>query len=157
MAKIKPIAIIESMSGKVCTHSDTYFATNKQTGKVHTGMLCYPNHGPLTEAQKEVQRKFAALAAAVKDWMAKNPEGSALYKQEMRLYRAQHEVGTFRGWISRKLSKDGSIAPLPEQKPSGNEGTSGSDQNPNPNPGQGGGTTQPGGGGDEDGGGSGLE
>ena len=37
MAEIKPMALIESMKKKVCMHSDVYFRTNKQTGKVTTG------------------------------------------------------------------------------------------------------------------------
>ncbi len=36
MAEIKPMALIESMSKKVCMHSDVYFRTNRQTGKVTT-------------------------------------------------------------------------------------------------------------------------
>ena len=43
MAFIKPMALIESMSKKVCMHSDVYFRTNRQTGKVTTGKLCYPS------------------------------------------------------------------------------------------------------------------
>ena len=31
------------MSKKVCMHSDVYFRTNRQTGKVTTGKLCYPS------------------------------------------------------------------------------------------------------------------
>ena len=37
MAKIKPMALIENMSKKVCMHSDVYFRTNKQTGVVYSG------------------------------------------------------------------------------------------------------------------------
>ena len=37
MAEIKPMALIESMKKKVCMHSDVYFRTNRQTGKVTTG------------------------------------------------------------------------------------------------------------------------
>ena len=36
MAKIRPIATIESMSGKVCKHSDMYFRT---TNKPHKYLL----------------------------------------------------------------------------------------------------------------------
>ena len=43
MAEIKPMALIESMSKKVCEHSDVYFRTNKKTGKVYTGKLCNPS------------------------------------------------------------------------------------------------------------------
>ena len=65
MSRIKPIAIIQSMSGKVCEHSDMYFRTNKQTQKVCTGKICNPSDVVPSEAQLRVQSRFAKISAAV--------------------------------------------------------------------------------------------
>lgn len=66
MAKVKPMALIESMSGKVCTHSDVYFRTNKRNGNVTSGKLCNPFDGEPTADQVEVRTNFATAAATAK-------------------------------------------------------------------------------------------
>ena len=58
MAFIKPMALIESMSKKVCMHSDVYFRTNRQTGKVTTGKLCYPSTKEPNAAQTAAKARF---------------------------------------------------------------------------------------------------
>ena len=65
MSKIRPISIIQSMSGKVCEHSDMYFRTNKQTQQVCTGKICYPSDTELSAAQVRVQERFTKISAAV--------------------------------------------------------------------------------------------
>ena len=57
MAEIKPMALIESMKKKVCEHSDVYFRTNKQTGKVTTGKLCNPSTKEPSAAQTAAKAK----------------------------------------------------------------------------------------------------
>lgn len=66
MAKVKPMALIESMSGKVCMHSDVYFRTNKRNGNVTSGKLCNPFDGEPTANQVEVRSNFATAAATAK-------------------------------------------------------------------------------------------
>ena len=39
------------MRKKVCEHSDVYFRTNRRTGKVTTGKLCYPSDKAPSAAQ----------------------------------------------------------------------------------------------------------
>ncbi len=66
MAKIRPMGLIESMSGKVCMHSDVYFRTNKRNGNVSSGKLCNPFDGEPTADQVEVRTNFATAAATAK-------------------------------------------------------------------------------------------
>lgn len=56
MAKIKPMILIESMSGKVCSHSDTYFAV--RNGVQYTGTRCNIRTTPFSESEIKNQQKF---------------------------------------------------------------------------------------------------
>lgn len=62
MAKIKPMILIESMWGKVCSHSDTYFAL--RNGTQYTGTLCRKRTTPFSEAEIANQQKFKKAHAA---------------------------------------------------------------------------------------------
>ena len=66
MAKIKPMALVESMSGKVCTHSNVYFRTNKRSGNVTSGKLCNPYQGEPSTDQLEVRDNFKTAANTAK-------------------------------------------------------------------------------------------
>ena len=101
MAKIKPVATIESMSGKVCEHSDMYFRTNKQTGKTVTGKLCNPSDAEPTEAQTKVQTRFTKLAEAARAIMA-DPEQRAKYEPA---YKKQRRIGSLLGFIVKRIKK----------------------------------------------------
>ncbi len=115
MAKIKPIELIASMSGKVCQHGDTYFVTNRQTGRVHTGRICNPSNLPPTESQSEVREKFAQRARNTSAWMQSNkpsgsqPKGSELYQKALEAYKAQHKIGSFFGYIASLIDDDGNV------------------------------------------------
>lgn len=61
MAKIKPMALIESMSGKVCSHTNVYFAV--RNGKVYTGTLCNPSTKEPNSAQIAHRQRFATATA----------------------------------------------------------------------------------------------
>ena len=100
MSKIIPISIVQSMSGKVCEHSDMYFRTNKQTGAVSTGKVCYPSDAAPTAAQIKAKERFAKLSAAV-DEILQDPEQKANY---LAAYKAQHKVGSLRGYVFKKIS-----------------------------------------------------
>ena len=82
MAKIKPMALIESMSKKVCMHSDVYFRTNKKTGAVYSGKLCNPSQKPLTESQEKAKRRFAKVSTAVRT-ILEDPEQRAVLEALM--------------------------------------------------------------------------
>ena len=101
MAEIKPMALIESMKKKVCEHSDVYFRTNKQTGKVTTGKLCYPSDKEPSAAQVAAKARFAKVAAAVRAILAGTSEQKAALEAE---YKAQHKYGSLFGYAMHKLN-----------------------------------------------------
>jgi len=64
------MALVESMSGKVCGHSDTYFRTNRRSGNVSTGKVCYPSTAAPTTNQTAARTKFASAIASAKAILA---------------------------------------------------------------------------------------
>jgi len=70
MSKIKPMALVESMSGKVCEHSDVYFRTNKRTGQVSSGKMCNPYTGAPSTNQAAARTLFASAIASAKAILA---------------------------------------------------------------------------------------
>lgn len=100
MSKIKPIAIIQSMSGKVCEHSDMYFRTNRQTQKVYTGKICNPSNTAPSEAQVRVMNRFAKISAAVQELLADPAE----YAKWEKAYLAQHKIGSLNGYVFAKIN-----------------------------------------------------
>ena len=64
MAKIEPMDLVKSMSGKVCGHSDISFAKKGKTQ--YTMKRCNPRTTPYTEAELARQEKFAQVRAAMK-------------------------------------------------------------------------------------------
>ena len=103
MAEIKPMALIESMKKKVCEHSDVYFRTNKQTGKVTTGKLCNPSTKEPSAAQIKAKERFAKVSAAVRAILAGTSEQKTQLETE---YKAQHKYGSLFGYAMHKLNSD---------------------------------------------------
>ena len=101
MAEIKPMALIESMKKKVCEHSDVYFRTNKQTGKVTTGKLCNPSTKEPSAAQIKAKERFAKVSAAVRAILAGTSEQKTQLEAE---YKAQHKYGSLFGYAMHKLN-----------------------------------------------------
>ena len=102
MAKIKPMALIESMSKKVCEHSDVYFRTNKQTGVTYTGKLCNPSTQEPSAAQTAAKARFAKVVAAVRTILA-DPTEKAKLKAE---FKAQTKIGSLFGYAMHKLNSN---------------------------------------------------
>ena len=94
------MALIESMKKKVCGHSDVYFRTNKQTGKVTTGKLCNPSDKQPSEAQLKVRNRFKKVAAAIREILA-DPEQKSKLEAE---YNAQNKYGSLFGYAMHKLN-----------------------------------------------------
>jgi len=115
MAKITPSELIQNMSGKICAHSDTYFATNKQTGNVYAAKICNPSQEPATAKQTEVRAKFASRGLQVKAWFAtnkpteSNPKGTELYIAAKAKFKSQHKIGSFAGYVAKYLQDDGTM------------------------------------------------
>ena len=102
MAKIKPMALIESMSKKVCEHSDVYFRTNKQTGVTYTGKLCNPSTKEPSAAQTAAKARFAKVVAAVRTILT-DPTEKAKLKAE---FKAQTKIGSLFGYAMHKLNSN---------------------------------------------------
>lgn len=64
MAKIIPMDLLSSLSGKVCGHSDISFAKKGKTQ--YTMKRCNPRTTPYTEAELARQEKFAQVRANIK-------------------------------------------------------------------------------------------
>ena len=83
MAKIKPMILIESMTGKVCSHSDTYFAL--RNGTQYTGTRCNKRTTPFTEGELQNQQKFktahTAAVARLRDAKQQAKDLAAFTKQ----------------------------------------------------------------------------
>ena len=102
MAEIKPMALIESMKKKVCMHSDVYFRTNKQTGKVTTGKLCNPSTKNPSADQVKAKARFAKVQAAVRAILEDSTEKAKLEKE----FKAQHKYGSLFGYAMHKLNSN---------------------------------------------------
>ena len=102
MAEVKPMALIESMSKKVCMHSDVYFRTNKQTGKTTTGKLCYPSDKAPSAAQTAAKARFAKVVAAVRTILADPAEKAKLQAE----YKSQTKIGSLFGYAMHKLNSN---------------------------------------------------
>ena len=101
MAKIHPMALIESMSKKVCMHSNVYFRTNKQTGVTYSGKLCNPSTKEPSAEQTAVKARFAKVAAAIRAILA----GSSEQKTALvTAYKAQHKIGSLFGYAMKTLN-----------------------------------------------------
>lgn len=100
MSKIKPMALVDKMSGKVCVHSDIYFRTNKVTGAVHSAKLCNPYDGGHSTAQEQVRTRMSKVSAAVRARIAAldTDAKAALVKE----YHAQHKIGSLFGYCYKK-------------------------------------------------------
>lgn len=91
MALIKPMELIASLSGKVCGHSNKYFAV--RYGTQYTGTICNPYTGEPTEKQIAVREKFKQTYTAM---AALTEEQKAEYETA---FRRQKKYRSLRGYI----------------------------------------------------------
>ena len=82
MAKFIPMELLKSLRGKVCMHSDTYFA--RRFGTNYTGKICNPYKGEPSQLQTAQRTKFASARAAVK---ALTNEQKSAYEVAFKLQR----------------------------------------------------------------------
>ena len=95
MAKVKPMILVEKLSGKVCGHSNTYFA--ERNGTLYTGTICNPFKGEPTEKQIAVRQKFADTYTAMANLTEEQIEA---YK---KAFRKQKKYRALRGYIFAQL------------------------------------------------------
>ena len=95
MAKITPMDLVKSMSGKICGHSDVSFAKKGKTQ--YTMKRCNPRTTPYTEAELARQEKFAQVRAAMK---ALSEEQKAEYAAQFK--KSPGKYTTLNGYIFAK-------------------------------------------------------
>ena len=92
MAKYEPNDLLKSLHGKVCQHSDTYFA--ERYGTKYTGKICHPRTTPPSEAEKATRNKFTDVTAAMALLTEEDKNAyAAAYKKNSKGYK------TLRGYI----------------------------------------------------------
>ena len=91
MAKYVPIEMVKEYHGKICEHSDVYFAKKGKT--LYTGKVCNPRTKPFSAAELARQEKFAQARAAVK---ALTSEQKATYAEA---FANQKKYSTLNGFM----------------------------------------------------------
>ena len=94
MAKIKPMDLVKSMSGKICEHSDISFAKRGDTQ--YTVKRCNERDlekNPYSEQELAHQAKFKAVAAST----AARVKTAA--PEDMDAFKAQKKYKSFRSYI----------------------------------------------------------
>jgi hypothetical protein len=95
MSKVKPMELISELSGKVCGHSNKYFAV--RYGTQYTGTICNPYTGEPTEKQIANRQKFADTYAAMD---ALTEEQREAYQEA---FKKQKKYRSLRGYIFAQL------------------------------------------------------
>jgi len=95
MARFIPMDLLKSLTGKICGHSDTYFAT--KNGTMYTGTICNPYTGDPTANQLAQRTLFKNARTAM----------SALTEQEKSAYQTAFKASpgkytTLNGYIFAK-------------------------------------------------------
>jgi len=94
MAKYVPMDLLLSLSGKICGHSDVYFANRK--GTHYTGKICNPYKGEPSALQIAQRNKFKQVQQAIG---ALTEEQKTAYETA---FRKQDAYTTLRGYIFAK-------------------------------------------------------
>ena len=95
MALIKPMELLTALSGKVCGHSNKYFAV--RNGTQYTGTICNPYTGEPTEKQIAVRQKFRETYEAMEQLREEQKEA---YREA---FKRQKKCKTLRGFIFSQL------------------------------------------------------
>ena len=95
MSKFKPMELISELRGKVCGHSNRYFAV--RYGTQYTGTICNPYTGDPSEAQIANRQKFASTNAAMAELTEEQKDA---YKEA---FHKQKKYRSLRGYIFAQL------------------------------------------------------
>lgn len=93
MSQVKPMGLVESLSGKLCSHSDLYFF--RKNGKVFSGKMCYPSTKEPSANQLAQRTKFATARANAKTAIA-DTEQKAAY---LAAFKKQKKYADFNGYV----------------------------------------------------------
>ena len=96
MAKYEPIDMVNHYRGKICGHSDTYFA--KRNGTLFTGRICNPRDltkKPYSADEIATHQKFSSVIEAIK---ALTAEQLTAYETAFAAQKPKR-YATLRGYI----------------------------------------------------------
>ena len=91
MSKYVPMEMVKEYHGKICEHSDVYFAKKGKT--LYTGKICNPRTKPFSAEELARQEKFTQARAAVK---ALTEEQKAAYAEA---FAKQKKYATLQGYM----------------------------------------------------------
>jgi hypothetical protein len=87
------MGLVESMSGKLCGHSDMYFF--RKNGKVFSGKICNPSTKDPSASQLTAQNKFKTARTNAKTALA-DAEQRAAYEAA---FKAQKKYYSLYGYV----------------------------------------------------------
>ena len=93
MSKYIPNEMVKEYHGKLCMHSDIYFA--KRNGTLYTGKICNPYKGEPTVAQTAQRAKFTTARANAKTALADATQRDAY----LAAFKAQKKYKEFNGYV----------------------------------------------------------
>ena len=96
MAKYEPIELVKSYSGKICEHSDVYFAKKGKT--LYTGKICNPRTKAFSEAELARQNKFKTAINTANTALADATQRAA-YETA---FAGQSKYKSLRGYVIAK-------------------------------------------------------
>ena len=105
MAKVRPNAIIATISGKLARGEDVYLATNKRTGRVYAVQVIRPYRGPWSDKQVAHRKAFGERSKTAAAWLAANDpkrnggEETAEYKAMLRKYNRQNKTSNIMAFV----------------------------------------------------------
>lgn len=91
MARYVPMELLLSMSGKLCSHSDVYFANRK--GTLYTGKICNPFTGEPSALQIAQRNKFKQVLQAIAGLTQVEKDAYEIAFQKQKAYK------TLRGYM----------------------------------------------------------
>ena len=91
MAKIVPMDLVKSMSGKICEHSDISFAKKGDTQ--YTMKRCNERTSPPSDKELAQRAKFKAVSEAV------NARLKADAPEDLEGFKAQKKYKTMRSYL----------------------------------------------------------
>lgn len=94
MARYVPMDLLSSLKGKICSHSDVYFA--EKNGTKYTGKICNHRTTPFSQTELDHQARFKAAHAAAIARMADTTKRAT----DEAAFKAQTKKKSLYGYIT---------------------------------------------------------
>ena len=115
MARITPIDVIKGISGKYCSGSNDYFATNTSSNRIHLAKYLNKPTGPATELQVAQMQAFATQQKMAVAWLRANrpseengPKGTEAYQEAQALKKLAH-LSNVRQIVLKYMDEEGNV------------------------------------------------